>query len=298
MSFDHEIRLSAFEWLKEQSCFYGDVISWSVLARGFDYNEESVPFVSPKGIFTPRMCAYPLTIRTAVNGPYDDDLSHEGQLLYRYRGTDYQHPDNVGLREAMKNSIPLIYLFGLVPGKYLAVWPVFIVGDDPGKLTFTVAVDDVTSIQPNETMVQEADPLRRAYVTSQVKVRLHQRSFRERVINAYRTQCAFCKLRHAELLDAAHIIPDNEPQSRATVDNGLALCKLHHAAFDSLMLGVSPDYIIEVREDILKEHDGPMLQHGIKELHGQRIILPGKPALWPNREFVDWRYQKFKTARA
>jgi Transglycosylase associated protein/HNH endonuclease len=40
------------------------------------------------------------------------------------------------------------------------------------------------------------------------------------------------------------------------VPNGLSLCKLHHAAFDRHFLGLRPDYVIEVRRDILKEHDG------------------------------------------
>jgi len=52
------------------------------------------------------------------------------------------------------------------------------------------------------------------------------------------------------------------------------LCKLHHAAFDCFIIGITPDYKIELRKDILDENDGPMLQHGLKEFHGNRIILP------------------------
>ena len=102
-----------------------------------------------------------------------------------------------------------------------------------------------------------------------------------------------CRLKHPELLDAAHIIPDNEPDSTATVDNGISLCKLHHAAFDSFLLGISPDYKIEIREDVLKEKDGPMLRYGLKEMHSQKIILPSAKKLWPNQDFLDRRYQKF-----
>lgn len=35
---------------------------------------------------------------------------------------------------------------------------------------------------------------------------------------------------------------------------------------DSNIISVTPDYKIEVREDILHETDGPMLWHGIQEL--------------------------------
>lgn len=56
------------------------------------------------------------------------------------------------------------------------------------------------------------------------------------------------------------------------VIGSLALCKLHHVAFDSFMISVSPDYIIHVRRDVLEEDDGPMLQQQLKELHQARII--------------------------
>jgi len=76
------------------------------------------------------------------------------------------------------------------------------------------------------------------------------------------------------LLDAAHIIPDNLPESKPTIDNGISLCKLHHAAYDSFILGVTPDYIIHVRRDVLEEEDGPVLQHGLQGLHKSMLILP------------------------
>ena len=50
-----------------------------------------------------------------------------------------------------------------------------------------------------------------------------------------------CKLRHAELLDAAHIIADANDEGLPIVPNGLALCKIHHAAFDKNIIGISPD---------------------------------------------------------
>ena len=51
--------------------------------------------------------------------------------------------------------------------------------------------------------------------------RLHQATFRERVLHAYRTSCAICRLRHRELLDAAHILPDGHPRGEPVVPNGL-----------------------------------------------------------------------------
>lgn len=296
MSLDHETRIAAFDWLKGQMDSHGDVLPRHVLEKGFVHAGRRIPLISPAGIFTPKGLTYPLTITTAPRGPYDDMIGREGLLSYRYRGSDPQHRDNVGLRQAMRDRVPLIYLYGIMPGRYFVVWPVFIVADDPAHLTFTVEFDDAAVISAENPKDYELAEPRRAYVTSQVKVRLHQRGFRERVIYAYRTQCAFCMLRHEELLDAAHIIPDTEPESRPSVTNGIALCKLHHAAFDSFIIGVSPGYVIEVREDVLKEHDGPMLQHGIKELHSQKIILPRREEFMPDKGFLEWRYERFREA--
>ena len=77
------------------------------------------------GIFKPAACELPLSIRTAVEGPYDDRASGEGRFRYAYRGTNPDHPDNVGLRELMRRRIPLIYFLGLVPGRYLVAWPLW-----------------------------------------------------------------------------------------------------------------------------------------------------------------------------
>lgn len=189
-----------------------------------------------------------------------------------------------------------MYFHGVVPGKYLAVWPVYIVGDEPQTLTFTVAVDDRAAVNTDDHAVAETATGRRAYVTSIVRQRLHQRGFRERVLHAYREQCAICRLRHVELLDAAHIIPDADDEGLPVVNNGISLCKLHHAAYDRLFIGISPHYIVDVRADLLDEIDGPMLQHGLKELHGQSLILPRKSSDRPDRDRLDARYQLYRSA--
>ena len=47
--------------------------------------------------------------------PYDDTVGDDEYLYYKYRGTDPQHPDNVGLRRAMQLHIPIVYFYGSVP---------------------------------------------------------------------------------------------------------------------------------------------------------------------------------------
>lgn len=78
--------------------------------------------------------------------------------------------------------------------------------------------------------------------------------------------------------------------------NGLALCKLHHAAFDSYILGIRPDYSVEIRSDVLREADGPMLRHGLQGFQGSRILVPKADGLKPRREFLEERYALFRRA--
>jgi putative restriction endonuclease len=229
-------------------------------------------------------------------------MSPDGLMHYRYRGTNPNHPENVGLRKAMVRGTPLIYFHAILPGRYIAVWPVFIVGDDPGGLVFSVAVDDQAYLKAYARAASDGfrigepeDEGRRRYVTTIVVQRLHQRGFRERVLEAYSRQCSLCRLRHVELLDAAHIIPDGDPGGEPVVENGIALCKLHHAAFDGFFLGIRPDYVVEVRKDILNEHDGPMLLHGLQGLHGTKILLPRSARQRPDRHRLEERFERFLT---
>ena len=48
--------------------------------------------------------------------------------------------------------------------------------------------------------------------------------------------------------------------------------------------------------DILGESDGPMLLHGLQELHGRQIHKPRNPDLQPSVELLAQRYERFKTA--
>jgi putative restriction endonuclease len=197
----------------------------------------------------------------------------------------------------MQRQVPLIYLYGLVPGRYMPVWPVYVVHDDPTALAFTIAVDERRAplLGPRVEDSVEADA-RRRYVTRSTRQRLHQQSFRERVLAAYQASCAICRLRHDALLEAAHILPDGHPRGEPIVPNGLALCKLHHAAFDAHLLGVNPDLAVIIRPDVLQEPDGPMLVHGLQEFHGARIVVPRSASLRPNREFLAERFALFQEA--
>lgn len=294
---DARVRAAAFEWLTDQVARHGDVLPRSVLAEGFQLNGRRVPLMGPQGIFKPAVMAVPLSITTVPSGPYDDGFDEKNVLHYRYRGDDPNHRDNVGLRFAMQEQLPLVYFHRVVPSKYVAAWPVFIVADDPASLSVEVQVDDAEhvglGVDQGLRVAEDVGDARRRYMTSLVRRRLHQRTFRERVLLAYRRECAFCRFRHEELLEAAHITPDVDPLGEPVVSNGMALCKLHHGAFDQHFVGVRPDLTLEVRADLLEEEDGPTLVHGIQALHDARIGVPKRREDRPAKGRLERRYEEF-----
>lgn len=302
-STDSAVRKCAFDFLQAATDRYGEVLPWKLLTSGMNFRGTTVPLLGPSGIWKPKVLdSLPLSITTAPpkpgrQAPYADGIDTAGRLVYRYRGTDPMHRDNRGLRETLRLGVPLIYFFGIEKSEYLATWPVYVVGDNQQDLTFSVSIDDhVVSTLDHDQQSLAVHEARRQYVTAVTVRRLHQHKFRARVLQAYRTRCAVCQLRHAELLDAAHILPDSDPQGEPTIQNGMALCKIHHAAFDRHILGIRPDMCVEIRSDILAEVDGPMLRYGLQEMNGKRLYLPSRNLEKPGREFVETRYEQFKNA--
>jgi len=292
-----EIRVKIFNWLNQVAILNDYVLDWRTLTKGFKIDDIPVPLIGAKGIWKPKVLdEYPISITSVEQSIYSDKIVSEDEIEYSYRGIEISHPDNVGLRKALRDKIPLIYLHQLSKGFYYVAWPFLVVQDKPEELKFIISADSADAIYEASTNPSEPDLVyRRKYQTRQVLSRLHQKSFREQVLNAYRSNCAICKLQHRSLLDAAHIIPDSQG-GLPEVQNGLSLCKIHHAAYDQNIIGINPDYIINVREDILEEIDGPMLKYGLQETNNQRLILPRKRNLYPNRDYLAQRFDNFSKA--
>lgn len=298
LGFDARLRASAEEWLNRRAAAGEDLVTSAELS-GFQFEGQRQPLVAAQqGIWKPRQLDAALSIRTTFTRPgaappYEDAEGPDGLLRYKYRGTDPQHYENRALRRAMRDGVPLIWFVGIAPGIYLPRWPVWLVADEPEWLQFVVAVD---LAQRSLSSAGSVDPAQKQYVERLTRLRLHQPVFRARVLSAYEQRCAICRLRHAPLLDAAHITPDTDPRGLPVVPNGLALCKIHHAAYDQNIIGVRPDLVVDVRADILAEIDGPMLRHGIQEMRGTRLTVPRERAARPDRERLEERYEQFLLA--
>ncbi len=300
---EEEIRAAAFQWLKTKADESGGVFHRRDLDQGFYFQGNRITLIGPQGIWKPKGFEAPISITTTTSGPYDDGFNEDGILRYAYQGTNPQQWDNQALRKAFRERIPLIYFQAIKPSFYVAVWPIFILKDNPSDLCVEAAMD-VSLIgsdhlnSPDDDFYSDSESILsvRRYVTRVTRQRLHQSAFREFVLNAYDRQCAVCRLQHPELLDAAHIIPDTEEKGLPIVPNGLSLCKIHHAAYDQHILGISPEYRVHIRKDLLNEIDGPMLKHGFQELDRNIIYLPKKVKDQPDRERLDTRFKEFLIA--
>lgn len=284
------LRAQIMDWLNVRAEANGGFLHRQELL-GFRINGADLPLIDfSRGIRNPASFNSTLSIVAAANGPYDDVESDDGFLHYSYRRGDPWSGDNRKLRTAMETRQPLILFRKEVANYYTPVMPVYVVDDDPENRAFIIALDEAFRFMRDVRHLAEPQ---REYARRLAKQRLHQPAFRTRVLLAYNTQCSICRLQHGSLLDAAHIVPDSEAHGVPTTPNGLALCKIHHAAYDQDILGVTPDYRVQVRTDVLEEVDGPMLKHGIQEMHGRELTLPTRRSDVPDRELLAWRWEKF-----
>ena len=292
--YERRVRQLAMAWLDGLDPSHAQIFRREAL-RGFSVDGRPVALMNEQGgIMKPRQLEAALSMRTAFTPPgrkppYADEPGREGLQRYMYRGTDPQAPANRAIRHAYQAGLPLIWFLGVAPALYLPIYPVWVVGEEPRELRFVLAFEEQLFVPVGQDLSED----RRGWVERITKARLHQARFRAQVLHAYRYRCAMCRLAVPTLLDAAHILSDAHPRGLPVVPNGLSLCKIHHAAFDQNLVGIRPDLVVAVRRDIAAIQDGPMLEHGLKELQGAMIIVPPQVGLAPDRGRLEERWAEF-----
>ncbi|WP_318571213.1 HNH endonuclease [Salinigranum marinum] len=113
---------------------------------------------------------------------------------------------------------------------------------------------------------------------------IRSQAFRKATRSAYDEACAMCGSSRMSPhgtpeVEAAHIYPKGTG-GPDIVQNGVALCKLHHWAFDRGWIALSDDYTTTVR-------DAPNFSgyHEFKQMEGTQISLP-EPHLQPHTAFL------------
>jgi putative restriction endonuclease len=297
---DLVLRQAAVTCARELAKTYDDLVPVGRLREGFRFDGQRVSFGSfQKGIHRSQLQrgAAALTVTTSFKDPYADAFDEAGgRFMYAYRRGPVDQADNRALRAAFELQTPLVYFRAVAPGQYLVVAPMFITADDPGARV--VVLEPGLPIQDMQPGGLVSGPDVRAYATRDARQRLHQQRFKLDVMRAYRHRCAICTLRERELVQAAHIVPDVEPEGIASVVNGLALCAIHHLAFDRNLLGIDPEGVVHIAGRLLREIDGPMLRAGLQGFHGEHIALPRRPQERPDAARLRTRFDRFIRATA
>lgn len=248
------LRLAIMDWVRDRAEANGGFLHRAELL-GHRIGDRDPPLIDySRGIRNPAGFSSTLSIVSAADGPYDDAESDDGLLHHAYRKGDPWTGDNRKLRAAMETGQRLILFRKEVASYYTPVMPVYVVDDYPEERSFIIALDEAFRYMGD---VRDLAEPQRAYAVRLARQRLHQPAFRTRVLLAYDTRCAVCTLRHGSLL------------------------------------GVSPDHRVAINRELLEEVDGPMLRHGLQEMHGRALTLPVRRADRPDRERLAWRWERF-----
>ena len=306
---DAAIRAAAFAELERLVLTHGPRLPWKLIDEGFRFRGEKVHFAGrATGIFKPRQMSAALSIRTVAPRAgrriwYRDQVGEPdystGLLAYDLAHGGRDDSTNRALDEASRLGARLIYFVGVAPAVYEPLWPVWAEPPDFGAGRVLIAAADaleptMSSTQAAQAGVAANELRERSYSLVASKRRNHQAWFSSRTKSAYGHRCAFSGLTLSRLLVGAHILPDAE-DGPATVTNGICMSTLHHTAFDAHLIGVDTDCRVHVARSVRDGRDGPLLE-SLKGLDGARLRLPLWPEDRPDREFLDWRFERFREA--
>lgn len=160
-----------------------------------------------------------------------------------------------------------------------------------GKFAKEAALLDKVSADPAAVVDAEIDvtvATSRRYAVITTRRALREMDFRKRVLEAYGHHCAMCGVQLG-LLDAAHVLPVECPGSTDETCNGVALCALHHRAYDRGLVTFDEKYQILVSEAQTADlkaigHHGGMV--AFRKGLATTIAVPSDKGLRPKAAYV------------
>jgi putative restriction endonuclease len=151
----------------------------------------------------------------------------------------------------------------------------------------------VTSVE--QKLLQQAE--KSSAVVEVPESPIRSAAFRSVIMKLYDYTCAACRLRiitfdGGSAVDAAHIIPFSLSHDDG-IGNGLALCKIHHWAFDSGLLSLDDRYKLLVSSAF--DETGPVALL-LRNLRDNLILLPPQKPFHPALHALRWhRANRFQS---
>ena len=158
-------------------------------------------------------------------------------------------------------------------------------GTMPNEVELLDQIDSVSE----DRIAEVASTKERKEVITQIKKKYRDSRFRAKVLSAYDRTCAMCGLQ-LRLVEASHILPVAAPQSPDSTTNGVALCVLHHKAYDRNLVSFDDSYRIEVSEKRVNELTRDNFISGLIEFRANLkpvISLPADQRDYPNPELIN-----------
>lgn len=162
---------------------------------------------------------------------------------------------------------------------------------DTGAVPAEAAILERISEDPEAVADADIDaavvPARRVEIVETRKA-ARDVQFRRKVLTAYGHRCAMCGVQ-LRLLDAAHVLPVDQPGSTDATNNGVALCALHHRAYDRALVAFDPAYVIHVNAKQVTELTALSLAGGLRQFQAAlkpSLLLPPDPRDHPSRAFI------------
>ena len=136
-------------------------------------------------------------------------------------------------------------------------------------------------------------------IKDQDKTFVRNAAFRRNVVSLYQQNCALCRLKIVsrngqDIVDGAHIKPFSEFHDDR-FDNGIALCKNHHWAFDRGWFGISDDYRITIPGDRFYEETSSNMR-SLEDFDREEILLPNQEIYNPRIDSLQWHRSFWKIA--
>ncbi|MGI8479485.1 MAG: hypothetical protein ACR2M2_06475, partial [Gaiellaceae bacterium] len=195
---DDDVRASCFAQLAILCAEFGEDVPYAGgLDRGFVFRGRRVPYINyQKGIYRAAVQTGPaaLSIQTSYKSPYGDTVTDEG-VLYAYRAGSVDQPDNRALRAAFELQAPIVHFVGTRPGWYRPDFPCYVSSGDPASRFVLVMPGKMAGPMDDPEATPVEDPIERKYLVRETRVRMHQAQFRGRILPAYLSQCAICRLK-------------------------------------------------------------------------------------------------------
>jgi len=150
---------------------------------------------------------------------------------------------------------------------------------------FRVPPNGSLEVNPQEGIKKKVAPEITETIAT-VKQRRGQDYFREAVLNNFGGRCGITGLDLRELLIASHILPwSTHPQERLNVRNGLALSRLHDAAFDVGLIAFDENLRLILSPRLKKKISASVIKTNFADFAGIALSLPDDAQL-PDPQFL------------